>query len=43
MKPLWHDGEWTEEDALNLIDELQEAQTYRSLTNEEAEWLSSQQ
>ena len=39
MKPSWHTGPWTEEDTENLIDELLEAKTYRSLTNEEAEWL----
>jgi hypothetical protein len=39
MKPEWHTGDWTEEDTLDLIDELNEAKTYRSLTNEERTWL----
>ena len=41
MKPSWHTGPWTEEDTLDLIDELTEAKTYRSLTNEEQEWLEA--
>jgi hypothetical protein len=39
MKPSWHTGPWTDEDTLDLIDELTEAQQYRSLTNEEQAWL----
>jgi hypothetical protein len=41
MKPTWHTGVWTEEDTLALIDELTEAQAYRSLTNEELAWLEA--
>lgn len=41
MKPQWHIGPWTEEDTLNLIDELRDAETYRSLTNEEQYWLNN--
>lgn len=39
MKPEWHTGPWTEEDTANLIDELNKAKIYRSLTNEEQQWL----
>ena len=41
MKPSWHTGPWTEVDTLNLIDELNEAKQYRSLTNEEQAWLEA--
>lgn len=41
MKPVWHTGPWTEEDTLDLIDELNEAKQYRSLTAEEQTWLEA--
>jgi hypothetical protein len=41
MKPIWHNGEWTDEDTADLIDELNEAKQYRSLTNEEQVWLKA--
>ena len=43
MKPEWHTGDWTEQDTLDLLDELQEARAYRSLTNEEQAWLEAAQ
>lgn len=39
MKPSWHRGPWTAQDTENLREELLEAQTYRSLTPEERDWL----
>jgi hypothetical protein len=41
MTPTWHTGPWTEEDTLDLIDELNEAKQYRSLTAEEKSWLET--
>lgn len=41
MKPNWHTGPWTDEDTLDLRDELLAAQSYRSLTAEERAWLEA--
>lgn len=41
MKPEWHSGKWTDQDTENLREELEEAQTYRSLTPEERVWLET--
>jgi len=43
MKPEWHTGPWTTEQHQDLVDELEQAQQYRSLTNEEQAWLESQE
>ena len=43
MKPQWHTGAWTEQDTLDLVDELTQAKTYRSLTPEEHAWLEASQ
>ena len=41
MKPIWHTGRWTKKHTQNLIEELTHAETYRSLTPEERDWLKS--
>jgi hypothetical protein len=42
IKPKWVTGEWSEEDSLALLEELEEAQLTRSLTNEEQAWYNAQ-
>lgn len=41
MKPQWHTGDWSDWHTEMLRQELEDAQYYRSLTNEELAWLLS--
>lgn len=40
VKPCWYDGKWNIRKQLQLLAELNEAETLRSLTKEERRWIS---